>query len=278
VTVTASVVADPPEAGTSTGLLIIQAGQNQLCQFTLNPSGSGSCSLTFPVSGLVPLEAVYPGQTPFLPGVSEAAILTVESPGWEEIVYQHNFETPVGAEWCLHDQEDTPSGRGFLGEFGNETACLSLDSLPPHQQVSVSFDLYVINSWNGNRESAGPWDLPVSPSEPDIIVGPDIWKVEADGQLLTLTTFSNRLGDPQAFPGQYPGQDYPRFSVAIEKNTLGYSTDSVYRLTYNFYHNLAALELDFTALGLQEMWNESWGLDNIIVRILIPATNSSEEE
>jgi len=262
VTITASVIADPPGIGTPAGLLVIQAGQSQRCQLMLDSSGAGSCTLRFPLGGLIPLKAIYPGHSPFLPGVSDLAYLSVENPEWTTIVYQHDFETPVGDEWCESKQGITPSGRGFLGDFGSNTTCLSLASLPLHQKVSVSFDLYIIRSWNGNDDS----------------LGPDRWMIEADSALLMLTTFSNRLGIPQAFPGQYPGQDYPRFTGAAEKFTLGYGTDSVYRLTFTIAHTQATLDLDFTASGLQEISNESWGLDNIIVRCIIPATNSSGEE
>ncbi|MBN1148932.1 MAG: Ig-like domain repeat protein [Anaerolineales bacterium] len=283
VTITASVAANLPDVGVPSGQLVIQAGQDLLCQVTLDLSGAGSCSLTFPLSGLTPIKAIYPGDSPFLPGVSDVAYLTVETQGYSEIVYQHDFETPVGDEWCLRRQETTPGGRGFLGQFSNETACLELDSLPLHQQVSVSFDLYIIRSWNGNQVSAGSSAPSGMPSETDVIVGPDRWKIEADGQLLMLTTFSNWLGHPQAYPGSYPGRDYPRFTGAVEKYTLGYMSaqgilDSVYRLTYTFAHNQDTLNLDFTAMGLQIITDESWGLDNITVRCIIPATLSSAQE
>lgn len=279
VTITASVTSTLPFVGVPGGKLVIEAGQNLECQITLDASGAGLCSLVFPLSGLTPLKAVYPGQSPFLPGISDVTYLTVDSQGSSEIVYQHDFETPVGTEWCLPRQDITPSGRGFLGQFASETACLQLTSLPLHQQVSVSFDLYIIRSWNGNQVSAGSAPS-VTPSEPDIIVGPDLWKIEADGQLLMLTSFSNWFGHLQAYPGSYPGSDYPRFTGALEAFTLGYQStggimDSVYRLTYTFNHTQSAVNLDFTAVGLQSVNNESWGLDNITVRCLIPATLSS---
>ena len=102
------------------------------------------------------------------------------------------------------------------------------------------------------------------------MVGPDRFKVQADGQALLGSTFANYPDYPQAYPGSYPGGDYPTQTGAKEINSLGYNfdagpMDSVYHLTFVFQHSSDQLELDFSALGLQEITNESWGLDNLQV-------------
>jgi len=189
----------------------------------------------------------------------------------DQLIYQHDFETPVGDEWdCTTIQQDTtPSGRGFLGQFGNQTVCLTLDGLPAHNTLQVVFDLYIIRSWNGNQATTGDNNYPV---------GPDFWQLQADGSgqspPLTLlhTTFANYLNHPQAFPGWYPVA-YPRLSGAAEVNTLGYiwvnqKMDSVYRLAFIFPHQGETMRLDFSAMGLQALSDESWGLDNISVQAL----------
>ena len=56
-------------------------------------------------------------------------------------------------------------------------------------------------------------------------------------------------------------------------NALGYEffgipMDAVYHLSFLIPHQTAGLELDFYALGLQSLADESWGVDNIEVRII----------
>jgi Bacterial Ig-like domain (group 3) len=269
-------VSAPGAPGVPTGIVEVKTGQQLVCQINLDPSGDGSCNLIFTASGVVPLKAVYPGDTSFLPGVSDVLELEVMDLNGDILFYRHEFETPVGSEWCLLRQDVTPTGRGFLGQFSNETACLVLKDIPQHTWLKVSFDLYLIRSWNGNQENWGP-NSPNVPgftsAEPfgaDWVVGPDRFRVQADGRGLLTSTFANYPGFPQAFPGSYPGGDFPTQTGAQEINSLGYNfdyapMDSVYHLTFVFQHSTSQLEMDFNALGLQEITNESWGLDNLQV-------------
>jgi hypothetical protein len=101
-------------------------------------------------------------------------------------IYSNNFEGVVGAEWSNPGIDVTPDGsRRFLGQFHQQNISLSLSSLPVHDIISISLDLLVINTWDGN---------------PPGLDEPDIWQVAVDGTLLFRTTFSNIPGKPQAFP------------------------------------------------------------------------------
>jgi hypothetical protein len=157
--------------------------------------------------------------------------------------------------------------RHFLGEFGAETVCLSLDNLPTHTQVQVVFDLYLIRSWDGNQV-----DLPNSMLvySPDSVIGPDVWRLEADAALLLETTFSNWKNLSQAYPGMFPDGDFPAWTGAVEVNTLGYDftglpKDAVYHLVFTFDHSGDTLMLDFISQQVQDILDESWGLDNVQV-------------
>jgi hypothetical protein len=68
----------------------------------------------------------------------------------EPMVYGNDFEGTVGPEWSKTSVDVTPGGRHFLGQFGNDTLTLTLACLPAHVQATLSFDLYVIRSWDGN--------------------------------------------------------------------------------------------------------------------------------
>lgn len=184
--------------------------------------------------------------------------LTVVLPTEALVVYSNDFENSVaGPEWSKQATDITPVGeRKFLGQFGNEGVRLRLSQLPPHTAVVLSFDLYVIRSWDGNG-----------------LHGPDGWKLQIlNGPRLLRTTFSNRgANNPQAYPEPYPIGDHPAGTGAEEIDTLGYPIphgDSVYRLRFRFPHVDPSLAIIFSASGLQSLADESWGLDNVKVRVV----------
>ena len=172
---------------------------------------------------------------------------------------------------------ESPNGRQrFLGEFGGpailtappydpqhfvtveQSARLTLNGLARHKSVTVSFDLHVLKSWDGNNPNYGP----------------DRWKLSvAGGPTLLDTSFSNNFKT-----GAYDLslQDYPQAgsrpqSGAAAAKTLGYAFfgDSTYHLTFTFPHTAGDLVLEFSSSlfegkGTQD---ESWGLDNVVVSI-----------
>jgi hypothetical protein len=129
---------------------------------------------------------------------------------------------------------------------------LSLQDLPTHEEVTVEFDLYIIDSWNGNATSNGPDVITI-----DLI---------GAGTLLN-TTFSNHIDDPQAFPGDYPSGNNARGAGAAAIGSLGYPDeddswgDATYRLTYTVPHSAATLTLRVT--GNPNASGETWGIDNV---------------
>lgn len=172
-------------------------------------------------------------------------------------VYRNDFEGTVGREWSSRRVETTPVGsRRFLGQFVNDTVTLNLDNLPRHTAVTVSFDVFVLQSWDGNHPT----------------VGPDLWSVGVvGGPSLLRTTFSN--SEPtQAFPDPYPGGEYPARTGASEIDTLGYPYigDAVYHLTFSFPHTGRTVAFNFAGLGLEPLGNEGWGLDNVAVDVGTP--------
>ena len=192
-------------------------------------------------------------------GFHSLAVVAAQ-PAWQGL-YFNDFESIVGAEWSNGKTDVTPAARarGFLGQFGDENVILTLSDLPAHTQATVSFDLFILRSWDGNNQ----------------IHGPDIWQLKVDGgPTLLHTTFANAPVNfedfRQAYPDDYPGGDYPPYTGATEIKTLGYTDapDSVYHLRYTFDHIASIMSLDFSGQGLQEIKDESWGLDNVEVMIL----------
>ncbi|HBE21557.1 MAG TPA: hypothetical protein DEG17_00865 [Cyanobacteria bacterium UBA11149] len=173
-----------------------------------------------------------------------------------QLVYSNDFEGTVGSEWSKTSTEMTPKGgRNFLGRFASEAVSLKLDNLTPHTDVSVSFDLFIIQSWDGNNT----------------IYGSDIWELSvANGTTLLSTTFTNNPAFTQSYPNAFSSGDNPARSGADENNTLGYINyygDSVYNLSFIFPHVDDSLELIFSGSKLNfaglTQDSERWGLDNV---------------
>ncbi len=195
-------------------------------------------------------------------------------------IYFNDFEGagPVGPEWSAPSADLTPGTVShpvdrFLGQFGNEAVTLTLNDLPAaHTEVTVSFDLFVIRSWDGNGKYGQ---------------GPDFWAVD-EGPVPQVpedwdfvTTFSNWSGDDnQCFPDPWDLGDHPPRTGALENDTLGflydpavgdpYIQDSVYHRSVSIPHTGDTLTISFGALGLQELSDESWGLNDVRVEVDVP--------
>jgi Ca2+-binding RTX toxin-like protein len=179
-----------------------------------------------------------------------------------ESIYFDDFETAVGNAWSSTNTDITPiANRKFLGQFGNDTVSLTLtDPRFVNNNITLEFDLFIIQSWDGNNPIFGPDKFDLS------ITG---------GQTLLNTTFSNVPSDdfPQAYPGNFGSGNYPFQTGAIEVNTLGYSFygDSVYHLSYTFLSTSNSITFNFSGIGLEEIDSESWGLDNVSVGVTLPS-------
>ncbi|MBI4718051.1 MAG: endo-1,4-beta-xylanase [Planctomycetes bacterium] len=181
-------------------------------------------------------------------------------------VYFNDFTASVGSGWSATRRDSAPVGnRAYLGQFRNDTVTLRLAALPPHAQVTVAFDLYLIGSWDGNNKDSGP----------------DVWSLtDGEGRSLIRTTFAYLPFVKQAYPNSYPFGSHPGRTGAIENNSLGYSYfdedgniqqwNSVYHLRASAAHSSDTLTLNFSAAGLEEEGSETWGLDNVSVLVSLP--------
>jgi hypothetical protein len=197
-------------------------------------------------------------------------------------VYSNNFEKEVGKEWSATTTEGTPkNGRHFLGRFTTHTVSLTLDKLPTHQYLRVSFELFVIMSWDGNGT--------VAPA--GYTIGPDGFRCAVEnGPTLVDATFSNMdfasspvsgAARSQSYPSILPGENNPAKTGAAESNTLGYEwsdggtvhpMDSVYKLSFLIPHEKSDIKLYF--LGTQRLAmneDECWGLANVKIEALSDA-------
>jgi hypothetical protein len=188
----------------------------------------------------------------------------------QEMIYFEDFEEGAGPQWSASRTSVTPIGqRRYLGDFENTAATLTLNNLLPHSRVTISFDLFIIRSWDGNEEGDQ---------------GPDLWQLTAMGtDVLLRTTFDNHTiteysDHRQSYPEPYRVEQAPK-TGAVESNTLGYKwnfrgvgslpADAVYHLDFSLEHSEESLTLEFAAEGLHERFrtNESWGIDNVRVEL-----------
>ena len=212
----------------------------------------------------------------------------------EQISYRkETFAETVGSEWTtsptgaffapLHTTTIPGKTKRFLGEFGGQEVRLTLTKLPAHSQITVVMNLYIINSWDGNRSDDGN--------------GPDLWEARVlDGAMLLRASFANtslitgKTGKPanlipiQSFPGEHPLEYYPGRTGAIANNVLNLPNrpmDAVYRLKFTFAHRGDNLVLVFSGKNLQALNDESWGIGSIEVRtgtVRVPNTTTARNK
>ncbi|MBN1373577.1 MAG: cadherin repeat domain-containing protein, partial [Anaerolineaceae bacterium] len=172
------------------------------------------------------------------------------------VVVDDDFEDGADEGWSTDQRSTTPEdGRNFLGEFDNQRITFEAHNLPAHSRATISFDLFIIRSWDGNN----------------LMDGPDRWLMDLDGVTLVNTTFSNwnDVLRQQAYPGSYPGDSNPAQTGAEEVNTLGYlygsdwlQMDAVYHIEMTVDHSAADLIVALEGTGLSGRSEESWGVDN----------------
>jgi len=188
-------------------------------------------------------------------------------------VYAHDFAKAPGEEWSNRKTSRTPKGdEGFLGEFGKEEVRLRLTDLPEHTMLRVSFDLFILRSWDGNHRA---W-------------GPDTWRVGlGGGPTLLETSFGyDAVQGTQSYPDEYPAGQNPMETGAARTDAMGFAFgsqnvpgDAVYKMEFTLPHRRGRVEIAFAATGnLLKIEDESWGLDNVRVAVLeAPAPLTDKE-
>lgn len=160
----------------------------------------------------------------------------------------------------------TPTGRDYLGGFGQQKVTFRIANLPKHGAVAVDIDLFILGSWDGNGDGAGPDILDIS--------------VPGVGTALHSTFFCNSEEDRtnlpmQSFPDPYPFGFHKAYTGAVEVKSLGYverfPRSAVYRLHYVFKHTDPELGIVFTGLTVPQDYvkglegDEMWGIGGLRV-------------
>lgn len=172
--------------------------------------------------------------------------------------YFNDFEQEAGAAWNLSNIYSL-AGNQVFGKFNATALNFTMGGLVPHESVTVNFDFFAIDSWDG---SGSP--------------GPDFWQWNVEGVTLINTTFSSFTNVPQCYPNNCPASN---LSGTGNSGALPSTCHPIpgyrYSISRTFSHNQPDLDMSFFDLGLQDLCDESWAIDNfeVIVHPDLPWTD-----
>jgi PKD repeat protein len=183
--------------------------------------------------------------------------------------YTDNFETSIGNAWSFPaiipanvPTVQSYNGQNVLGYLTNQKAIHNQTGLAAHDYVKVEFDLYLHDSWDGNSTDSIGGSL----------IGKDIWKMSVNGSNIISTTFSNFSYRTQAYPNNISainlnGTDAVSNTLPTRCNHNGGALSSLYHISKIIPHTSSSFNLELEALGLEELCNESWSIDNFNVEL-----------
>jgi hypothetical protein len=178
---------------------------------------------------------------------------------------------------------------GFVGRFNNtHTRALAVFNTAG-SKYTIDFDLYVIGSWDGKGKQAQNGAFLANVFQVGVRCGSNPTVTP-----LFTTTFSNQKTVQQDFPAAFGlgGNKYLTGSVAGSADALGYrgakdangnllsntpTFQSVGDVTYHMTYTITSAQycgsdaptfvFSSTAPGQQSNYDESWGLDNIVMKM-----------
>lgn len=192
----------------------------------------------------------------------------------ESQVYNNNFES-ANLEGITGGIISTFNGTHVLGNYNNSGFNLTLNDLPDHDLVDITFDLYIHDSWEGVQQIQG---------QP--LTGPDIWQLKADNKTYINTTFANfdcqpgNFCPPQSYPADYPSQSNNPKTGAAETDLPGFCSEAtnpkgttLYKIHKSIMHSGKSILISCLDQLKQEgiadpKCDESWSVDNIQVKVI----------
>lgn len=256
------------------------------------PAGTASGNVTIPATSATPVIGQHGGCNYFSSAVMDeisfygrpltagevqsiyaagAAGKCIPSIAGAAVPYFTDFESGSGSEWSMRTTDGSEPSRlsRFLGRMSANEALLTLTNLTPGTSYTIHFDFYPIDSWDGGNTTSG-----------------DILAVLVDSQTLFRESFANYNGNP---PGG--SQSFLR-SPDEGRGPMGFNTtyyDAIYRsIEIPFVASNTVAVVRFQGVNLQDVSDESWGLDNVLVRptaattatvitsTTLPAANSTQ--
>jgi hypothetical protein len=173
---------------------------------------------------------------------------------------------------------------GFIGRYNNTHTRTLLVFQEAGSKYTVDFDLYIIGSWDGKGKQAQSGVFEANVFQVAYRCGTSTTLTP-----ILTTTFSNQYTVQQDYPNSFGlgGFKAGSGSVAGSIDALGYADrpdlsntpqfrsfgDVTYHLSYTLENicggtngTAPTFVLSSTAPGQQSNWDESWGVDNIILK------------
>ena len=172
------------------------------------------------------------------------------NPPGAQVPYFTDFESGLGGEWfqAVQSGAEIAGFTRFSGRFGNNYQILTVTNLIPGQSYTLGFDLYVIDSWDGTS-------------------GGEYFNVALNGRQL----FHQNFGNATVTQGYTNQPDEGRLHFGFNPSY----TDSTYRnIEVPFVASNGVALFQFSGQGLEAIDNESWGLDNVGLRLSADLTGT----
>jgi hypothetical protein len=188
-------------------------------------------------------------------------------------IYNNDFENG-NLTGIINGTISTFNGTKVIGNYNAGGFDLTLNDLPVHDLVDISFDLYIHDSWEGNQQLR------------DNENGPDIWQLKVDGKTFINTTFSNldclpgNYCPPQSYPADYPNNFNNPKSDASRTDLPGFCSQvnnpngtTLYQIHKSISHSENRLTVQFADKLVQKLLadpkcDESWSVDNIKIKAI----------
>ena len=173
--------------------------------------------------------------------------------------YGQNFENLPFSGWNQQISFNFNS-TNVLGPFYNDSLVYLATSLPKHDSVRVTFDLYIHDTWEGECSSGGK----------------DKLKFYGGSKIQMDASFSNTPSCQQTYsnlgiPGLYPAEN-DASKNNLSRRCTNTSKTTRYSITKTFAHTSGKLDLSWVGglndlPGNQTICDESWSVDNIQIEL-----------
>lgn len=191
----------------------------------------------------------------------------------EVSVYSNDFENNK-LEGIKNGSVITFAGTKVLGNYNNSGFDLTIDNLPTHDLVDISFDLYIHDGWLGNQA--------LSSNEKT----PDIWQLKVNDKTFISTTFSNlacvpgNICPPQSYPADYPSSNYNPRSSSARADLPGVCSQvdspngsTLYKIHKTISHSdkvllMQCLDKITQIYPTDKKCDASWSVDNIKIKVI----------
>lgn len=173
-----------------------------------------------------------------------------------------NMLAVTGSGYNINQLVRPFGGTNVIGNFNNTVLSIYLDTLPPHNMIYMSMDLYTHDKWEGNRVGL-----------PGIV---DVWNIRVNGAYQLSTSFSNVLEQRQAYP-EWVGTGVPTPARGNAQDTLlpglclwdNKSNGSTsYRIAFSRPHTQNQLLVEINDALQGSICEKSWSIDNVYIEAI----------